>query len=126
MVLAPEGCTYCINPREDQIPILFDVSIDITKNAGNNGWNGGLKIEWDAETGYELPVVSSNLPGFNYFGGRMIASENIFQEGKLVELIDSFKWGDYTGMPVPMPVPVPQNKLNCTMSGPRCTPNQEI
>ncbi|MDR0319665.1 MAG: hypothetical protein LBH81_02910 [Rickettsiales bacterium] len=124
MVLAPDGCAYCINPREGQVPIISDISIEITRNAGNNGWTGGTKLSWSAEFGYEVPVISSSLPGFDYFGGRMIAEENIFQDGRFVELIDSIRWGDKIGMPVPMPIPVPQNMLNCNMSGPHCSPDQ--
>ncbi|MDR0449405.1 MAG: hypothetical protein LBG89_03020 [Rickettsiales bacterium] len=124
MVLDPSGCAYCINPREGQIPLVADMNIDIRKNAGNNGWNGGLKIGWSGDYGFEIPVVPEDLPGFDYFGGRKVASENIFEDGRVIDLLDAIKWGDKTGMPVPMPVPVPQNMLDCAMSGARCAPDQ--
>ncbi|MCL2629381.1 MAG: hypothetical protein FWD33_01670 [Alphaproteobacteria bacterium] len=124
MVLSGDGCAYCINPREDQIPRLLDLSIDISKNAGNNGWNGNLRLVWGAEHGYEMPVVPGGIPGFELFGGRIFAYENIFDQGRVIDLIDSVQWGDQTGMPVPMPIAVPQNMLNCRMQGPRCAPDQ--
>jgi hypothetical protein len=124
MVLAPEGCAYCINPRPGQVPIASGVEIDINKNAGNNGYAGGVKVSWSGEYGYEIPVIPPELSGFNLLGGRRFADENIFDGGRVINLMDAIVWGDKTGMPVPMPVAVPQGKIECDMTGSHCSANQ--